>query len=120
MYESLISLTKKKLLLLLFFFLSVYAILQDVSVAETIIKWCTVNFQTTICKCFKNYGIPTRVNRIKVALKMSDPTSVKHSLSSPKRTQSIIEKSMQASQQARNKQTNKLPDKLQLLISHDP
>ena len=41
-----------------------------------------MNLQTTIFRCSKNYGIPTRVTRLKVAPNMPDPTSIKHSVSS--------------------------------------
>ena len=55
---------------------SVDAILEDVSVNETII-WClTINLETIIFQCSKNYGSPTRVTRIKVEPNTADPISV--------------------------------------------
>ena len=55
--------------------------LQDVSVAETIVKWCTY-FQITVFQCFKNYGGLTRGTRFKVASTIVDAISMKHSISS--------------------------------------
>ena len=43
------------------FWQSVDAILEDVSVDETIIECSTINLKTTIFQCFKNYGSSTRV-----------------------------------------------------------
>ena len=56
--------------------------MQDVSVAETIVQWYTIYFQTTIFQCSKNFGSPTSVTRLKIAPNMADPTSMKHSVSS--------------------------------------
>ena len=51
------------------------AILEDVSVTETIV-WCyIINLKTIIFQCSKNYGTPTRVTRLKVAPNMADPIS---------------------------------------------
>ena len=38
---------------------------------------------------FQNYGSSTRVTRLKVALNMADPTSMKHSVSNLKECQEI-------------------------------
>ena len=37
------------------------------------------NLQTTICQCSKNYGIQTRVTRLKIAPNMANPISIKGS-----------------------------------------
>ena len=58
------------------FLQSVDAILEDVSVTETIV-WCwNINLNTTIFQFSKNYGCPTRVTRWKNAPNMVDPTSL--------------------------------------------
>ena len=55
---------------------SVDAILEDVSVIETIV-WCSnINLKTVIFQCSKKYGSPTRVTRLKVELNMTDPISL--------------------------------------------
>ena len=54
--------------------------------AETII----LIFQTTIFRCFKNYGNPSHITRLKVAPNMADPTSMKHSVSSLKDSATCI------------------------------
>ena len=59
-----------------FFFLNIFdAILEDVSVAETI------DAKTTIFHCSKHYGSPTCVTRLKVAPNMADPISIKKLIS---------------------------------------
>ena len=59
---------------------SVDTILGDASVhvAETIIV--SINMTTTIFQSSKNYGSPTRVTRLKVALNMADPISLNKNL----------------------------------------
>ena len=59
------------------FWQSADAILEDVSVAETIVQCKNINFQTTIFQCSKNYSSLTRVTRLKVAPNMADPISIK-------------------------------------------
>ena len=52
------------------------AILEDVSAAVTIVAFKTINFQTTVFLCFKNYGSPTRIlkpTKLKFASNMADP-----------------------------------------------
>ena len=56
--------------------------MQDVSVAETIVEWEPINFQTTIFHCSKYYGSVTRVTMLKVAPNMVYATSMKQSVSS--------------------------------------
>ena len=58
------------------FWQSVDAILEDVSVIETIVWWHIINIKTTIFKCSKHYGSPTLVTRLKVAPNMADPISL--------------------------------------------
>ena len=54
---------------------SIDAILEDVSVTETIV-WCyTINLKTFIFQCSKSYGSPTCVTRLKTRLK-ADPNSL--------------------------------------------
>ena len=61
------------------FWQSVDAILEDVPVTETIV-WClTNNLKPIIFQGSKNYGSPTRVTRLKFALNMADPISLKGS-----------------------------------------
>ena len=48
------------------FWLSVDAILDDVSVTETIVWYYNIDLNTIIFQCSKNYGSPTRVTRLKV------------------------------------------------------
>ena len=56
------------------------AILEDVSVTETIV-WCqNINSKTIIFQCSKNYGSLTRVTRLKVAPIMADPISLNENL----------------------------------------
>ena len=57
------------------FWQSVDAILDDVSVTETIVWRQTIDLKTIIFQCSKNYGNPTRVTRLKLAPKMADPIS---------------------------------------------
>ena len=58
------------------FWQSVDAILEDVSVTETIF-WCqTIDLKTIIFQCSKNYGSPTPVTRSKVAPNMTDPINL--------------------------------------------
>ena len=65
------------------FWQSVDTILEEVSVTETIV-WCqTINLQTTICQCSKNYGIPTPVTRLKVVPNIANPISIKDSRQYP-------------------------------------
>ena len=59
---------------------SVDAIFQDVSMVRTII----VNGKTV--QCSKTYSGPTSVTILKVAPNMVDPTSLKHSVSSFKKS----------------------------------
>ena len=66
---------KKKEFFQTHFWQSVDSILWDVSAVETNNWWLTINSQTTIMRCSKQYGSPTRVTRFKVAPNMSDPTS---------------------------------------------
>ena len=47
------------------FWLIVDAILEDISVTETIIVWCII-LKTTIVQCSKHYDSPTRVTRLKL------------------------------------------------------
>ena len=54
------------------FWKSIDAILEDVSVTETIIWWKTINLKTTIFQCSKNYGSSTRLTRLKVEPNMVD------------------------------------------------
>ena len=73
LYRILIFLTKK---MVNHFWQNVDAILEDVSVNETII-WCqTINQETIIFQCSKNYGSPTRVTRLKVEPNMADSISL--------------------------------------------
>ena len=53
------------------FWQDVDAILEEVSVTETIINSKTIVFQ-----CSQSYGTPTRVTRLKVAPNMADPISL--------------------------------------------
>ena len=57
------------------FWQSVDAIVEDVSVAETIHN--LLISRLTIFQCSKNYGSPTRVTSLKVAPNMADPISIK-------------------------------------------
>ena len=57
------------------FWQSIYAILEDVSVAETLVECYTINLKTTIFQRSKNDGSPTRETRLKVAPNMVDPIS---------------------------------------------
>ena len=43
---------------------------------QTIIQCTSINWQTIIFHCFKNYVSPTRVTRLKVAPNISDPLSL--------------------------------------------
>ena len=52
------------------------AILEDVSVAETIVECKTINLKNTIFHRFKYYGSPTRVARLKVLSNITDPISI--------------------------------------------
>ena len=62
------------------FWHSVDAILEDISVTETIV-WCqNINSKTIIFHCSKNYSSPTRVTRLKVAPNMADPISLNENL----------------------------------------
>ena len=55
------------------FWQSVDAILEDVSVAKTIVWYLTINLETIIFQCSKTNGSPTSVTRLKVAPNMADP-----------------------------------------------
>ena len=62
------------------FWQSVDAILEDVSVTETIV-WClSINLKAFIFQCSKKYGTLTLVTRLKVAPNMADPTSLNENL----------------------------------------
>ena len=52
------------------------AILDDVSVIETIVLRQAINLKTIIFQCSKNYGNLTRVTRLKLAPKMAHPISL--------------------------------------------
>ena len=66
-----------------YFWQSLDAILEEVTVAKTII-WCsTINKKTSIFQCFKNYISPTHVTRLKVAVSMADPISIMENSSYP-------------------------------------
>ena len=57
-------------------FWRVDAILEDISVTETIV-WCQIiDLKTIIIQCSKHYSSPTRVTRLNVALNMADPISL--------------------------------------------
>ena len=58
------------------FWQSVDAILEDVSVAETIVQCWTITFQTIIIQCSKITIAP--VTRLKVAPNMADPIYFKN------------------------------------------
>ena len=45
----------------IYFWQSVYAILEDVSVAKGIVWWKNINLKTSIFHCSKIYGNPTNV-----------------------------------------------------------
>ena len=62
--------------LLKHFLTSFDAILKDISAAKIIVWYLTISLKTTILQCFKNYGSPARVTRLKVAPKMADPISI--------------------------------------------
>ena len=65
------------------FWRSVDAILEDVSVTETII-WClTIDLKIIIFQCSKNYGSPTRVPRLKIAVNLTDTISLMKNSSYP-------------------------------------
>ena len=65
------------------FWQSVDAILKDVFVTETIV-WCwTINLKTIIFQCSKNYDIPTRVTRLKVAPNMADRLKIAPDMADP-------------------------------------
>ena len=58
------------------FWQSVDAILEDVSVTETIV-WCYgIDLKTIIFQCSKIYGSPTRVTGLNVAPFIADPISL--------------------------------------------
>ena len=58
------------------FWQSVDAILEGVSVTETIV-WCEIiNLNTIIFECSKNYISSTPATRLKIAPNMADPISV--------------------------------------------
>ena len=58
------------------FWQSVDAILENVSVTETIV-WClTINVKIIIFQCSKNYGSPTRVTRLNIAVNLTDTISL--------------------------------------------
>ena len=62
------------------FWQSIDAILEDVSVTETIV-WCyDSNLKTIIFQCSKNYSTPTRVTRLKVGPNTADPISLNENL----------------------------------------
>ena len=52
---------------------------EDVSVAKTI-PWClTINWKIILFRCFKNYGSPTRVTRLKISPNIPGPISLEDS-----------------------------------------
>ena len=58
------------------FWQRVDAILEDVSVTETIVRCQTINLNTIIFQSSENYGSPTSVTRLNVAPNMADPISL--------------------------------------------
>ena len=72
---------KKKRVFFPHFWQSADAILEHVSVAESIVYCWNIKFQTTIFQRSKNYVSLTRVTRLKVAPNMADPISIKDSVS---------------------------------------
>ena len=62
------------------FWQRVDTILEDVSVAEVIGLYWTINLKTIIFQCSKNFGNPTLVTRLKVAPNMADPISLNENL----------------------------------------
>ena len=52
------------------------AILEDVSVAKTIVRCKNVNQKSSIFQCSKIYGNPTNVAQYKVALNLVNPKSL--------------------------------------------
>ena len=58
------------------FWQSVDAILEDVSVTETIVRCLIFNLKSIIFQYSKKYGNPTRVTRLKVAPNMENPISL--------------------------------------------
>ena len=65
------------------FWQSLNAILEEFPVVKTIVDAKLLIRKTSIIRCSKKYGSPTRVPRLKVAVNMTDPNSLMKNPSYP-------------------------------------